>query len=376
MSILIVGCGLSGVVLAERFTNILNKDVLIIEKRDHIGGNVYDYVDKDTNILMNKYGAHLFHTDNEQVWEYINRFSEWIRWDHRVLAKIENKLINLPININTINNLEDSHLKNSEDMDKWLESNKISYGSINNGEEAVKSKVGDNIYEKIFKYYTFKQWNKYPNELDPSVLSRIPVRNNFDDRYFNDKYQVLPKNGYTQFIKNIIDSNSKIKVHLNTDFLELDKEFLKGFEHIIYTGPIDKYYEKSNFEKLEYRSINFDIIKIKNMNFFQPNSVVNYPEMKYPFTRIVEYKHFLNQNSDDTIIVKETTCDDGEPYYPVPNKRNLELYEKYKELSKNETNVHFIGRLANYKYFNMDQSILNSLEYFEKTFWKKKKYYK
>jgi len=205
MTILIVGCGLSGVVLAERFANILNKDVLIIEKRDHIGGNVYDYVDDDTKILLNKYGAHLFHTNSEKVWNYINRFSEWIRWDHRVLAKIENKLINLPININTVNNLEDSNLKNSEDMDRWLESNKISYTSINNSEEAVKSKVGNSIYEKIFKYYTFKQWNKYPNELDPSVLSRIPVRNNFDDRYFNDKYQALPKNGYTMFVKNIID---------------------------------------------------------------------------------------------------------------------------------------------------------------------------
>lgn len=368
--ILIIGCGLSGIVIAERFANDLGKKVLIIDKRDHIGGNIYDYVDEDTNILMNKYGAHLFHTNNERVWEYINRFSKWVRYDHKVFGNVDNKLINIPVNITTVNELCNEHISSIEQMNEWLKKNQIQYDNIDNSEKMGKSRVGEILYEKIFKNYTFKQWNKYPEELDPSVLARIPIRNNFDVRYFDDKYQVLPEKGYTKFIEKIL-TNDNIDVKLNTNYFEFIKEHpISEFETVIYTGPIDQYYENKGLEKLEYRSIDFIIEKHKNMNYYQTSSIVNYPELNVPYTRIVEYKHFLNQQSKDTVIVKEITNDIGEPYYPVPNKKNLDLYEKYKSFTLQENKIHFLGRLANYKYFNMDSAILNSLEYFDEHFTK------
>jgi UDP-galactopyranose mutase len=366
--VLIVGCGLSGVVIAERFANELNKKVLIIDKREHIGGNIYDYKDEETNILMSKYGAHLFHTNNEKVWKYINNFSKWIRWDHQVIGQVDNRLVNIPVNINTVNALCNENIQNSKEMDEWLKINQIKYDKIENSEQMGKSRVGEILYEKIFKEYTFKQWDKYPEELDYTVLERIPIRNDFDNRYFSDKYQALPEKGYTQFIANILN-NPNIKVKLNTNYFDFIQQYPNDtFKEIIYTGPIDAYYEDQKLEKLEYRSINFVIEKHKNMHFYQSHSVVNYPEKNIPYTRIVEYKHFLNQKSNDTVIVKEYTTNIGEPYYPIPNKHNLELYEKYKNLTLKETNVHFLGRLANYKYFNMDTAILNALEYFEKNF--------
>jgi UDP-galactopyranose mutase len=366
--VLIIGSGLSGVVIAERFANKLNKKVLIIEKREHIGGNIYDYVDEETNILMSKYGAHLFHTNSDIVWNYVNRFSNWIRWDHEVVGMINNRLINIPVNINTVNVLCNENIKNTEEMNKWLENNQVKYDKIENSEQMCKSRVGNTLYDKIFKEYTYKQWNKYPEELDSSVLARIPIRNDFDNRYFDDKYQALPEKGYTKFIEKILE-NENIKVLLNTNYFDfIQNNPHENFETVIYTGPIDQFYESKGLEKLEYRSIDFIIEKYKNMNYYQQNSVVNYPETKYPFTRIVEYKHFLNQSSDDTVIVKEITTDSGEPYYPIPNKKNLELYEKYKLLTLEEKNVHFLGRLANYKYFNMDSAILNALNYFNEHF--------
>lgn len=358
---LIVGAGLSGAVIAERIANKLDRKVTIIEKRDHIGGNCYDYVDKETNILLNKYGAHLFHTNNEDVWTYVNQFDKWVRWEHKVLTFTDNKYVSIPVNITTINELCEENLQTENDVYEWLEKNQIKYDTINNSEEMAKSRIGNTLYEKLIKDYTFKQWNKYPEELDKSVLERIPIRPNFDTRYFNDKYQALPHKGYTHFFEKILD-NKNIEVKLNTDYFEHIKK--NNYDVVIFTGPIDSYF--TNLEKLEYRSIDFNIEVIKNMNYFQPNSVVNYPSKDIPYTRIVEYKHFLNQQSKDTIIVSETTNDIGEPYYPVPNKKNLELYAKYKELAKKEedSNIFFVGRLANYKYFNMDEAISNSLHFF------------
>lgn len=367
--ILIVGCGLSGVVIAERFANLKNKKVLIIDKRDHVGGNVYDYIDEDTNILMNKYGAHLFHTSNEQVWDYINKFDKWVRWDHEVIGKIGNSLINIPVNINTVNTLCNESITTTEEMNKWLAENQIKYDIIDNSEKMAKSRVGSLLYDKIFRDYTYKQWGVYPEELDASVLARIPIRNDFDNRYFNDKYQALPEKGYTHFINKLLDNNN-ITVQLETDYFDFIKNSDYTFEEVIYTGPIDMFYKDKNLEKLEYRSIDFTIEKHYNMNYFQSNSVVNYPEIDIPYTRIVEYKHFLNQESKDTVIVKEVTTNEGEPYYPVPNKKNMELYEKYRDLTLKEKNIHFLGRLANYKYFNMDTAILNALEYFNNKFTK------
>ena len=366
---LIVGCGLSGATIAERIANCLNEKVIIIDKRKHIGGNCYDYIERNTNIRINKYGAHLFHTNNKEVWDYVNKFSEWVRWEHKVLSKVDDKFVSIPVNITTVNELCGENLQTTEEMNEWLKKNQIKYDKIENSEQMAKSRMGEELYNKLVKNYTYKQWNKYPNELDASVLARIPIRNNFDTRYFSDKYQALPKNGYTSFIKNMIKHDNIISL-INTSYEDLKKNYpnyMKEIKYTIFTGPIDEYFKDSGLEKLEYRSIDFNKYIYKNTNFFQPNSVVNYPNSE-DFTRIVEYKHFLNQNSPHTIIVTEKTKDNGEPYYPIPNKKNLELYEKYKKFAEKEekNNVYFLGRLANYKYFNMDAAIENALNFFNK----------
>ena len=363
MKILIVGAGLSGSVIAERFANI-GYEVDIIEKRDHIGGNCYDYTDEN-GIKVSKYGAHLFHTNNEKVWDYVNKFTKWKRWEHTVVSSIDNTLVPVPPNITTVNKLFNQNIQNEEEMDEWLEKEVIKCDNPENSEDVALSRVGLSLYEKIFKVYTYKQWAKYPCELRPSVLERIPVRRNFDTRYFNDKYQALPIHGYTDMFENML-KHPNINYKLNTEF---DKsKFTDKYKYLFYTGPIDVYFD--NLPKLEYRSIKFVKENIKDCNgYYQPNSVVNFTGNDEEYTRIVEYKHFLNQKNNNTTIVKEYTCDEGEPYYPVPSKKNEDIYEEYKKLAENEekkNNVFFVGRLANYKYFNMDQAILNSLELFEK----------
>lgn len=233
---LIVGCGLSGATIAERIANVLNKKVLIIDKRDHIGGNCYDYKDEETNILMCKYGAHIFRTNNDNVWKYINTFSEWIRWEHTVLSYVDKKFVPVPVNITTVNVLCNETLQTTDEMNEWLKNNQVHYDSINNSEEMCKSRVGNVLYNKMFSNYTYKQWNKYPGELDSSVLANIPIRNSFDTRYFDHKYQVLPKHGYTAFIEKMLDSPN-ITVELNCDFdlfKQNNNNDLSMFEKIIF----------------------------------------------------------------------------------------------------------------------------------------------
>lgn len=368
---LIIGCGLSGTVLAQQIVENLKEKVLIIDKREHIGGNCYDYKDEKTGIILNKYGPHYFHTNDEDVWDYINRFSKWIRYEHVVLSKVNNQYVSVPVNISTVNKLCNQNIQTQKEMNEWLNSNQIKYNEIKNSEEMAKSRVGNILYEKLIKNYTYKQWAMYPDELKPEVLARIPVRNNFDTRYFNDKYQVLPEKGYTKFFEKILD-NPLIEVRLNTDYFKFEKENnMDNFKCIIYTGPIDQYFNSMGYEKLQYRSLNFKLERYYNMNYYQPVGQVNYPSLDEKFTRITEYKHSLNQQSKHTIISKEYSCSDGEPYYPVLNDRNLNLYEKYKKLAeelREKKNIHFIGRLANYKYFNMDQAIKNALDYYKDYF--------
>jgi UDP-galactopyranose mutase len=366
---LVVGAGISGATIAERLAKQNNKKVLIIEKRTHISGNCYDYTDPETGILMNKYGAHLFHTNNERVWNYITKFGKWQRWDHTVLSNVDKKIVPVPINITTVNTLCETNLQTTKEMDEWLANTQVKYpDGIKNSEEMALSRVGHNLYEKMFKPYTIKQWNKEPNELDPSVLGRIPIYNSFDTRYFQDKFQALPSKGYTYFVEQMLN-HPNIETRTGVDFFKfMNENDMSQFEGIIYTGPIDHYFKDTGLPPLEYRSIDFHIERKYNYGYFQPNSVVNYPEVKYPYTRIIEYKHFLHQTSPHTVIVYETTNDTGEPYYPIPNEKNMKLYEQYKALTANVQNVHFIGRLANYKYFNMDQAILNALEYFDRHF--------
>lgn len=366
--VIIVGCGLSGAVLAERFATDQNLKVLILEKRDHIAGNVYDYFDAETGILMNKYGAHLFHTNDEGVWDYIKPFADWVRWEHKAVAHVDNRFVSVPVNITTVNELCGTNLQTQEDMEAWLQENQVhaSSGTPQNGEEMALSRVGRELYEKIFKHYTIKQWNKDPSELSAEVLARIPLRANFDTRYFDDKYQVLPREGYTKFVENMLASDN-ITVCLNTDFFDV-VEFLEWRKALIFTGPIDQYFASKGLPPLEYRSLDFHIEHHFNTPYYQPASVVNYPGPEVPFTRIVEYKHFLNQTNQHTVIVKETSKDGGEPYYPVLNEKNKALYEKYKQLADEEgvNGVIFVGRLANFKYFNMDAAIRNALDIFEK----------
>jgi UDP-galactopyranose mutase len=362
IDILIIGAGISGAVLAERYATI-GKKVLIIEKRNHIAGNCYDYVDEN-GILVSKYGAHLFHTNDESVWEYVIKFSEWYPWEHKVIARVGDKTVPIPVNITTVNELFGTSITNEEEMKTWLEEHRSPIAQPSNGEEAVLSRVGPILYEKMFKHYTKKQWDKYPAELDASVLERIPVRTNFDDRYFSDTYQVLPRGGYTQLFENILD-HPNIEVLLETDYFDVKDQY-SNYEKLFYTGPVDRFFEfkHSLLEKLEYRSINF-VSETVDAEFFQENSVVNYPGTEVDFTRIIEYKHFGNQKSDKTTIVKEFTVDEGEPYYPVPNPRNQEIYARYKAEADQLTDIYFVGRLANYKYFNMDQAFKNALDLFD-----------
>lgn len=361
--ILIVGCGLSGAVIAEQLANKYNKKVLIIDKRPHIGGNCYDYIDAQTNIRVNKYGAHLFHTNDEEVWEYINKFSKWIRYDHKVVANIDNRNVSVPVNMETINIICNENLQTIEETKEWLEKNQIKFENPKNSEEIALSRIGKEIYEKLFLPYTLKQWNKHPKDLDSSVLSRIPVKYDNDTRYFTDKYQVIPEKGYTSFFESLL-SNPNIEVLLNTSFDDINIEY----DQLIFTGPIDSYFKDSGLEALEYRSLKFEEEIILNKGFAQQYMVINTPSLDIATTRAIEYKHLPyieNINNPHTIIIKEYPSDFGEPYYPVPNNKNQALYNKYKHLAESiqNKNIHMIGRLANYKYFNMDQAIRNALDY-------------
>ena len=363
VDIVIIGAGLSGAVMAERYATILNKKVLVIEKRNHIAGNCYDYIDEETGLLISKYGAHLFHTNNELVWEYLQQFSEWIRYDHKVVVNVDNQIAPIPVNMETINILCNENLQTEDDVKEWLSKHQIPCELPKNSEEIALSRVGNILYEKLFKEYTFKQWNKQPSELDSSVLARIPVRTSMDSRYFSDKYQGLPKHGFTKLVESMLN-HPNITVKLNTEYTQ---NISIQCEKIVYTGPIDEYYSSSGLPKLEYRSLRFELETHKNVGFIQKHMVVNYPSKEYAYTRIIEYKHLPNQKeSSHSIIVKEYPSDIGEPYYPVPTPQTHELYEKYKSLADKEPNVIMLGRLASYKYFNMDQAIANSLDYFNK----------
>lgn len=359
--IVIIGAGISGAVLAERYSQ-LGKKVLVLEKRNHIAGNCYDYIDEN-GILVSKYGAHLFHTNEEDVWEYVNQFAEWYPWEHKVLADVDGQLVPIPVNITTVNKLFNLSISSEEEMAEWLDKNRLAIENPKDGREAALNKVGEVLYEKMFRHYTKKQWDKYPEELDASVLNRIPVRTNYDDRYFSDTYQALPKGGYTKFFENIFN-HPNIEVVLNMDFFDI-KDQVEGYEKLFYTGPIDRFFDfKHSLEdKLEYRSINF-VSETVDKEFYQENSVVNYPGEDTAFTRIIEYKHFGNQESAKTTVVKEYTTDEGEPYYPVPNPKNQAIYDSYKREADKLTDIYFVGRLANYKYFNMDQAFKNALELF------------
>lgn len=354
---LIVGSGFSGAVVAERIASQLGKRVLVVEKRDHIGGNAYDCYDEH-GILIHKYGPHIFHTNYEDVWKYLSMFTEWNDYIHKVLTFVDGKKVPVPINRTTVNKLLGKDFS-EEEVRAYLESVRVPIDEIKNARDVVVSQVGEYLYEKLFKNYTYKQWGIYPEGLKPEVTKRIPVRYNDDDRYFSDRYQGLPEDGYTELFKRLLN-HENIEVLLNTDYKAVIGDI--RFDKLIYTGPIDYFFDYKH-GKLPYRSLLFDFETL-NMEYFQEVAVVNYPN-DFEFTRITEFKHMTLQKHPKTTIVREYPFSEGEPYYPIPSDDALDIYRKYHKEASRLRSVYFIGRLAEYRYYNMDQAVKRALDLFQ-----------
>jgi len=355
---LIVGAGFAGSVLAERLATQANKKVLIIDQRNHIAGNAYDFYNKD-GILVHKYGPHIFHTNSLEVYDYLGQFTSWRSYEHRVLASVDGQLVPIPINQNTINLLYGLNLC-SKQVEEFFLSKAEPLARIKTSEDVVVGKVGRELYEKFFRGYTRKMWDLDPSELDASVTARVPTRTNKDDRYFTDTYQSMPLYGYTRMFQKMLD-HPNIKVMLNTDYKEIVDVI--PYKHLIYTGPIDSYFNYC-FGKLPYRSLEFKFETIE-ADSFQPTGTVNYPN-EHAYTRITDFKYLTGQKHPKTTIVYEYPKADGDPYYPVPRPENNEIYKKYQQLAASMTNTYFVGRLATYKYYNMDQVVAQSLTMFRK----------
>ena len=353
---LIVGSGLYGAICAYEL-NKKGYKVLVIDKRNHIAGNIY--TENIENINVHKYGAHIFHTSNKEVWEYINQFAEFNNYINSPIAVYKGEIYNLPFNMNTFSRLWG--ILTPDEAKAKIEEEKAQYhiDEPKNLEEQAINLVGPTIYEKLVKGYTAKQWGRPCNELPAFIIKRLPVRFTYDNNYFNDRFQGIPMGGYTKIIEKMLEG---IEVRLNTDFF-LNRELEKECKKIIYTGPIDQFFDYK-FGELEYRSVRFETEIIDKVNY-QGNAVVNYTEYEVPYTRIIEHKHFeFDVTSPKTIISREysSTWKKGdEPYYPVNNERNNTLYERYKEEAKKLPNVFFGGRLGQYKYYDMDKVILEAL---------------
>jgi UDP-galactopyranose mutase len=350
---LIVGAGFAGCVLAERLASQSGKKILIIDTRNHIGGNAYDHYN-DAGILVHKYGPHIFHTNSRDVFEYLSAFTEWRRYEHRVLASVDGQLVPMPINLDTINKLYGLNLTAFE-LAEFFASVAEPKNYIRTSEDVVVNKVGRELYEKFFRNYTVKQWGIDPSDLDKSVTARVPTRTNRDDRYFTDTYQAMPLQGYTRMFEKMLD-HPNIKVMLNTDYREL--QGIIPYQEMIYTGPVDGFFDY-RYGKLPYRSLEF---KHETLNeaVHQPQAVINYPN-EHLYTRVTEFKYLTGQEHPKTSVVYEYPKAEGDPYYPVPRPENAELYKQYKALADATPDVHFVGRLATYKYYNMDQVVAQAL---------------
>jgi UDP-galactopyranose mutase len=358
---LIVGAGYSGSVLAERIATQLNKKVLVVDRRNHIAGNAYDHYNED-GILIHKYGPHWFHTNDKKVFEYLSRFTEWRYNYHRVKTYVDGLLLAIPINMDTLNELYGMNLSSPAEVQSYFDSVKVPINNPKNSEEMVISQVGVDLYQKFFKGYTLKQWEIDPKDLAASVTARIPTRTNRDNRYFTDTYQGVPKHGYTQMFSKLLD-HPNIKVMLQTDYKEIIDDV--QYEKMIYTGPIDSFFDYE-FGRLPYRSLRFEHETFPQENY-QGHQQINYPN-DYDFTRIVEWKHATGQVSPVTTITREYSllAQEGmEKYYPIPKADNHELFNKYKAKAEELPDVIFCGRLADYKYYNMDQVVARALMLFE-----------
>lgn len=355
---LIVGAGFAGSVIAERLAKISGKLVLMVDRRPHIGGNAFDHYNEH-GILVHRYGPHIFHTNSREVFEHLSQFTEWRPYEHHVLASVDGQLLPMPINLDTLNRLYGLNM-NSFEAAKFLDSLAERRERVKTSEDVVVSRVGRELYEKFFRNYTRKQWNMDPSELDAAVTARVPVRTNRDNRYFTDTYQAMPLHGYTRMFENMLD-HPGIKILLNADFREVQQQI--PYRNLIYTGPVDEFFEYC-YGKLPYRSLHFKHETI-HRQVFQPEAVVNYPN-EHLYTRITEFKYLTGQEHAKTSIVYEYPQADGDPYYPIPRAENDAMYRKYKALADQTEGVHFVGRLATYKYYNMDQVTAQALALFKK----------
>jgi UDP-galactopyranose mutase len=355
---LIVGAGFAGSVLAERLANVAGKRVVIVEKRNHIGGNAYDRFD-DAGILIHKYGPHIFHTNSAEVFEYLSQFTAWRPYQHRVRARVDGQLVPVPINLDTVNTLYGTHFTSFE-LEQFFASVAEPRDPVRTSEDVVVSRVGRELYEKFFRAYTRKQWGLDPSQLDASVTARVPTRSNRDDRYFADTHQAMPLHGYTRLFERML-AHRNIKILLNCDYREVAGTL--PYEQMIYTGPIDEYFDYC-FGKLPYRSLEFRW-ETREVEWAQPVAVINYT-VDEAYTRVTEMKHLTGQVSSRTSLVYEYPRAEGEPYYPVPQPANMEMYKRYRALADATPGVHFVGRLATYRYYNMDQVVAQALAVFDR----------
>jgi UDP-galactopyranose mutase len=343
-------------VLAERLATQLGKRVLVVDRRPHVGGNAYDEKDA-AGVLMHRYGPHIFHTNSDEVSGYLSQFTRWRPYEHRVLASVRGGLmVPIPINRTTLNALYSLDLKSDEEAAAYLAARAEPVEKIRTSEDVVVSAVGRELYETFFQGYTRKQWGMDPSELDKSVTARVPTRTNTDDRYFTDKFQNMPADGYTRMFENMLDHKG-IELELGVDFEDVRGEVV--YDRLIFTGPVDEYFDFRH-GKLPYRSLKFRHETL-DQEWFQPVGTVNHPAESTPYTRISEYKHMTGQKAGRTTITYEYPSAEGDPYYPVPRPENQALYKKYEAMALETPNVHFVGRLATYRYYNMDQVVGQAL---------------
>lgn len=357
---LVVGAGFAGSTMARLIAEELDKKVLIIDKRRHIGGNAYDEYNEH-GILVHRYGPHIFHTNSDKVFRFLSRFTEWRPYEHRVLASVDGQLLPLPINLDTVNRLYGTQF-NSFELQAYFDSVRQADIEVKNSRDVIIKKVGEDLYNKFFRNYTRKQWGLWPEELDASVCERIPVRTNRDDRYFTDKYQVMPKQGYTRMFERILDHRN-IHIMLAADFEEVRSTMRYG--RVVYTGPIDEYFGHC-YGRLPYRSLKFEFITGNSSEFPPGIGTINYPN-EFEYTRITDMRRLTGQEHALSGLVLEFPTSAGEPYYPVPNEANAELYNKYNRLADEAgQQVIFCGRMGKYSYFNMDQVVAHSFHTMEK----------
>jgi UDP-galactopyranose mutase len=349
---LVVGAGFAGAVVAERLASA-GARVVVVDRRPHVAGNAYDHYD-EAGLLVHRYGPHIFHTNSAKVFDYLSRFTKWRRYEHRVLASVDGQLVPIPINLTTINRLYGLHLTPDE-VEGFLAERAEKREPLRTSEDVCVSRVGWDLYRKFFQGYTRKQWGLDPNQLDASVIARIPTRTSTDDRYFTDSFQYMPLHGYTRLFERLLE-HPRISLMLQTDYRAV-REWLPCRE-MIYTGPIDEFFD-FRFGKLAYRSLEFEH-RTLDQERFQPVAVVNYPN-EHAYTRVTEFKHLTGQVHPRTSVVYEFPRAEGDPYYPVPRPENQALYRRYEALAAQLPHVHFVGRLATYRYYNMDQVVAQAL---------------